>query len=433
MSQRTILALTPTLQATGNCKLYIRDISQAYVQSTTEINREFFVKAPAELSLQEGSLLKIVKPLYGIPEAGNHWFNTYHSHHTKNLAMDQSTYDPCLLVTHTKGFGVVGLQTDDTLFIADTEFAAAEQAELQKAKFLAKEREILAQGAPIKFNGAVVTQDKGYVTLNQSQLCKSLSAVTTKDATLTSSRGTLRTSVNQRDQYVSQRAKGAYIASVCQPEASFDLSFAAQVIDPQEEDIKLLNKRIQWQIDHNTRGLKYVPLDLTTLKLIAFTDASFANNKDSSSQIGFVIALADSQNNANILHWQSIKCKRVTRSVLASELYAIAHGFDTGIVLKTTIELIINKPLPLILCTDSKSLYDCLVRLGTTQEKRLMVDLMCLRQSYERRQITEVKWIEGDTNPADAMTKGKACNALTELVNSNKVNLSVTGWVERGD
>jgi hypothetical protein len=33
-----------------------------------------------------------------------------------------------------------------------------------------------------------------------------------------------------------------------------------------------------------------------------FIDALFANNKDLSSQIGYVIVLADASNNANILH-----------------------------------------------------------------------------------------------------------------------------------
>ena len=72
-------------------------------------------------------VLKVIKPLYGIPEAGNHWFNTYHTHHIKELQMSQSTYDPCLLCTNTNtsataGFGVVGLQTDNTLFIRDDVF-----------------------------------------------------------------------------------------------------------------------------------------------------------------------------------------------------------------------------------------------------------------------------------------------------------------------
>ena len=60
-----------------------------------------------------------------------------------------------------------------------------------------------------------------------------------------------------------------------------------------------------------------------------------------------------------------------------------------------------------------------------------MVDLMCLRQAYERREITEVKWISGGNNPADAMTKAKPCQALKTLIDTNKLNLQVTEWVER--
>ena len=60
-----------------------------------------------------------------------------------------------------------------------------------------------------------------------------------------------------------------------------------------------------------------------------------------------------------------------------------------------------------------------------------MVDLMCLRQAYERREITEVKWIRSEDNPADAMTKAKPCQALRTLIDTNKLNLRVTEWVER--
>jgi hypothetical protein len=63
-------------------------------------------------------------------------------------------------------------------------------------------------------------------------------------------------------------------------------------------------------------------------------------------------------------------------------------------------------PLPLtVVCTDSYSLYECLVKLRTIKEKRLMIDIMALRQSYERRELTEVRWINRQDNPADVMTK----------------------------
>ena len=50
----------------------------------------------------------------------------------------------------------MGLQTNDTLFLADKTFAEAEQNELHKAKFMAKEREQLTVDTPLKFNGGLI-------------------------------------------------------------------------------------------------------------------------------------------------------------------------------------------------------------------------------------------------------------------------------------
>ena len=218
--------------------------------------------------------------------------------------------------------------------------------------------------------------------------------------------------------------------------------------NPSDDDAKALNKRLKWQMKNKERGLRFINISLGSAKLFVFVDASFANNRDYSSQIGFVIVLANEDINdgssgretfkidGNIVHWSSIKCKRVTRSVLASELYAMVHGFDIGIAIKTTLDKILHQlaipqPVPLILCTDSRSLYDCLVKLGTTNEKRLMIDIMSLRQSYEKREIAEVRWIDGKDNPADAMTKGAPCGALKGLIDTNQLRVRVDGWVER--
>jgi hypothetical protein len=67
------------------------------------------------------------------------------------------------------------------------------------------------------------------------------------------------------------------------------------------------------------------------------------------------------------------------------------HDFDVESVLKSTlIKLLGNTLISLILTTDSKFLYDCLIRLSIIVEKRLMIDVMALRQFYERREITEM-------------------------------------------
>jgi hypothetical protein len=62
-----------------------------------------------------------------------------------------------------------------------------------------------------------------------------------------------------------------------------------------------------------------------------------------------------------------------------------------GAAIKLTIDLVLNTTIPLIICTDLKSLYDYFMRLGTTQEKRLMVNFMCLCQSYKYKEIAEIK------------------------------------------
>jgi hypothetical protein len=67
------------------------------------------------------------------------------------------------------------------------------------------------------------------------------------------------------------------------------------------------------------------------------------------------------------------------------------HDFDVESILKSTlIKMLDNTFISLILATDSKFLYDCLIRLSIIVEKRLMIDVMTLRQFYERREITEM-------------------------------------------
>jgi hypothetical protein len=69
-----------------------------------------------------------------------------------------------------------------------------------------------------------------------------------------------------------------------------------------------------------------------------FIDALFINNRDLLSQIGYILVLADIINKANIIYWLLTKYKRVTRSVLALELYAMAYRFNIGAAIKLTIK-----------------------------------------------------------------------------------------------
>jgi hypothetical protein len=89
----------------------------------------------------------------------------------------------------------------------------------------------------------------------------------------------------------------------------------------------------------------------------------------------------------------------------------MSHGFNTTYALKDTLNKITQHQTLIVICIDSFSLYKCLVKLGTTYEKRLMIDIIAIQQLYKQQEIAEIIWITKDSNPADSMTK-HASNAV---------------------
>ena len=84
----------------------------------------------------------------------------------------------------------------------------------------------------------------------------------------------------------------------------------------------------------------------------------------------------------NLIYYSSTKSKRVTRSVLASEIYSIVGGVNIAITINIIIKMITEQLgfsyTPIIVYTDLYSLYECLVKLGTTKEKRLIINIIAL-------------------------------------------------------
>jgi hypothetical protein len=124
---------------------------------------------------------------------------------------------------------------------------------------------------------------------------------------------------------------------------------AAQAHNPDSDDLKRFNKRLKWQIEHLNRRLNYVHVDLNAVKIFIFADGLFANN-NLSPQLGFLVVLAYENHLqsffaliGNIMHWSSTKCKRITRSTFASEVYGMVNGVDVGIAFATTLEMIITR------------------------------------------------------------------------------------------
>jgi len=68
--------------------------------------------------------------------------------------------------------------------------------------------------------------------------------------------------------------------------------------------------------------------------------------------------------------------------VLALELYAIVVGVNIAISILTTLVIVTQHlkigGIPTVVYTNSLSLYKCIVKLGTTKEKRLIINIMAI-------------------------------------------------------
>jgi hypothetical protein len=101
--------------------------------------------------------------------------------------------------------------------------------------------------------------------------------------------------------------------------------------------------------------LNYPALDLDSLYIRGYADASFGMNVDrGSSQIGYCILFMDKFERFAIIKFRSGKSHRVTHCVMAAETCAFAEAFDAAFVLKHNLEKLLKRQIRLQMLTDSK-------------------------------------------------------------------------------
>ena len=146
----------------------------------------------------------------------------------------------------------------------------------------------------IKFNDVQIKFDHDSDLLLIKKInVDDINLMTNQIAFFVNAKNVIRSNLSFKDQYVAQRVRNAYMISICQSKIFYDLFHAVQFIDFIDDNIKVFNKRLQWQINNKSKKLKFVKLNKNNLQLIIFTNLSFVNNKNLFSQINFVICLID--------------------------------------------------------------------------------------------------------------------------------------------
>jgi hypothetical protein len=138
------------------------------------------------------------------------------------------------------------MQIDDTLILADQSFVVIEEEALIIVKIMIKSREQLISTNFLKFNDTQIERidSNEVIYFRQQTHIQNIQLIKAEFTIITRARDKIRTMLTLRDQYIAQRARGAYLISICQAEASFDQFRAAQSIEITSDDIISLNKRL---------------------------------------------------------------------------------------------------------------------------------------------------------------------------------------------
>lgn len=149
--------------------------------------------------------------------------------------------------------------------------------------------------------------------------------------------------------FQSMRMKLAWLANL-KPGCLFEIAQLAQLTEEMfreqpEVYIKRLNNGINFAMD-NLTALKVSKLEAKSLKIFGFSDASFANNHDQSSQLGYIIFLGDRSGAVVPLLFRSYNARRITRSAMSGEIIAFSNMFDFAIAIIQDLAKMIGRNFP---------------------------------------------------------------------------------------
>lgn len=391
--------LALTIAATNNWDSHTLDVKVAYLQGD-KIERVVHLRPPPEFNC--GRLWKLKKTVYGLCDAARQWYLR-----VKRLLLDLgasvSSLDPALFFWKQgdKIEGVVCTYVDDFLW-AGTPVFKKQVIDKLCHTFLIGSTETKA----FKYVGLnIISYKDGSKTIDQFQYASTLTpiAISRQRANMKSS----ELSETERAEYRALVGQLNWIATHSRPDIAFDvceLSVASKRATV--ADLLQLNKVIARVKTDNVK--LYMPRmeKMEDCHMECYSDASFANLPGCGSQSGVVIFIGDGYGRRCPVFWQSRKIRRVVKSTLSAETLALLEGAESAVYLSKILREISGCGDLKINCfVDNKSLVDALYSCRSIEDRRLRIDMAVLRDMLERKEITEVAWIDTSQQLADCLTK----------------------------
>lgn len=414
-----------TLVAAYKWELEHIDVQSAFLQGK-EITRDIFIKPPPEAN--STYLWKLKKCIYGLVDGPRNWYvelkDTLEEHGMKVSKLDDSFL--FLKQGDSNICGVMVVHVDDLMFSGTKQFHENVVQNLKAKYRLSTEvkRNFVYTGLNIKQHGFE------YVAVNQLGYIDQIKPIVIEAAR--NSNNSWEINEEEKSQLRSACGQLLWASTQTRPDVCYTACMAGSALTKGTiADLKLVNKTIKY-MKTNHLVLRYNKVDLKKSAIVVFCDAAFGNMKDGSSQGGHIVFLTERNGNSCPLTWQSKKIRRVCKSTLAAESWAMVEALESAELIWTQlkqmeIEDLVNISLTCI--TDCKSLYDAIHTTNTLDDKGLRIPVACLRQRVENKEI-RVRWVRTKLQLADTFTKaGASSKLLCDVLASGKLPVEFMGLI----
>ena len=267
-----------------------------------------------------------------------------------------------------------------------------------------------------KYVGLDIVQTSSCIQFSQNTYVQSMESVSVSNARAMRRKELLTD--EERKEVKRVCGQLLWVSNNTRPEVSYETSTLCNAGKTATVmDLLRLNKLIN-KVKQEKGAIKYPNLgNPDKWSLAVFSDSSFANLPDGSSQGGYLVFIMAPDGKAAPLSWQSKKLHRVTKSTLSSETLAVIEAVDAALLLKKQIEEIFNVKPDVLVYTDSRSLYQTVHTSKIMADKSQRVVISYLRQYVNSGEIV-IQWIDSNNQLADSLTKlGAPSHQLSEVIN----------------
>ena len=412
------------------------DVTRAFLQ-TSNIDRNVFVKPPIEAGLPTNKVWKLKRPAYGLIDAAHSFFVNY-ADNLIALGCETCKMDNAIFYNFEGGSkltdesrslnGIIASHIDDSLIVSNDKMKE-DVVNKMKERFTYGTQETL----PFRYVGLNIDKEKGKVIINQDHFVESI--IPPDLGKISSNKKSWVLDDEFQTKYRSLVSKLNILSMSARPDISFEVKVLTTKYGKASKLDLMKALKVLEKVKRKTTKITIPNMGaIKDCVLVAYSDAATKKIDNAFSVAGHVIFLVNKKTNAATpITWSSKKIERVVNSSLAAETLAVVKTIGVIYFIKEIMKQMygrVDGDIACVAITDSKDLHEAVHNVKNTNDKRLLGDILQIKQAIAVDGIIEeLRHVPSHEMLADSLTKEGANGE--ELLNCVRTGvLHVTGGLD---